>query len=126
MSRKFPLFIYFIIGLAVVGLVTSLIKNPGSFLVSILITIAIGFAIFFIITAILNRRNPGGNDEMRKYRKAAKQSNQKYKKQQPKIKKTTRTDSPLRQRRKKRHVPHLTVIEGKKTSNKNNNDRASN
>lgn len=126
MSRKFPLFIYFIIGLAVVGLVTSLIKNPGSFLVSILITIAIGFVIFFIITAILNRRSPGVNDEMRKYRKAAKQSNQKYNKQKPKVKKQARTDSPLRQRRKRRHVPHLTVIEGKKTSNKNNNDRASN
>jgi len=126
LGRKLPLFIYFIIGLAVIGLIASLIKNPGSFLMSILMMIAVAFVIFMIFSAILNRRSGGTSDEMKKYKKAAKQSNLKYNKQKPKIKKPVRTDSPLKSKRRKRHAPHLTVIEGKKSSNKNNNDRASN
>src|SRR5699024_7192927 len=93
LGRKLPLFIYFIIGLAVIGLIASLIKNPGSFLMSILMMIAVAFVIFMIFSAILNRRSGGTSDEMKKYKKAAKQSNLKYNKQKPKIKKPVRTDS---------------------------------
>ena len=86
--------------------------------------IGIGFVVFLIFSAIVNRRSSGkNNNEMKKYRKAAKQSNIKYNKQQPKVRKSMRTDSPIRPKKRRRHVTHLTVIDGKKT---NNNDRASN
>jgi len=113
-----------------VGLVSFLIKNPGSFLVSILVAVGIGFVIFMIFNAILNRRGPGNSDEMKKYKKAVKQSKLKYGNQKPKgrtpTRASSRTASPSRPKRRKRHVTHLTVIDGKKTTGKNNDDRASN
>ena len=125
-GKRFPLFIYVVFGLAVIGLMSSLIKNPGRFLTSILIMVAIGFVLFLIFTSLLNRRNYGTSDEMKKYRKAAKRSNLKYNKQKPKNPKIKQVASSKR-RRKRRHATHLTVIDGKKTTtNKNNNDRASN
>jgi len=107
-----------------VGLVSSLVKNPGSFLVSILIAVGVGFIIFMIFSSIVNNRSSGNSNEMKKYKKAAKQTNLKYKKQHSKAKTITRAASPIKTRRKRRSVAHLTVIDGKK--NKNNNDRASN
>ncbi|MBO1004284.1 tripartite tricarboxylate transporter TctB family protein [Pseudogracilibacillus auburnensis] len=124
--NKFSILLYIIVGLAVIGLVSSLINNPGKFLISILVAIGVAFVIFMIFTRILHNRSPGANDEMKKYRRAAKQSNRKYTNQNEHLRKrTTKPASPLKTRKKRRHVPHLTVIEGKKT-NKDNDDRASN
>lgn len=92
---------------------------------SILVMIGIGFVVFLIFSAIVNKRGHGNNDDMKKYRKAAKQSNLKYNKNQPKVRKSMRSDSPIRPKRRRKHVTHLTVIDGKKTNNKNS-DRASN
>lgn len=124
-----------IVGLAVVGLVSSLLKNPGSFLLSILITVVIATILFFILRAVLRNKNEGNSDQMKKYRKAVKQSKNKYQakdtkmkqKQAAKVSKSSAKTKP----KKKRHFTsrkrsHLRVIEGKKGLDKDKNDRASN
>ena len=124
---KFSIIIYFIIGLAVIGLISALIRNPGSLITSILIAIGVAVVLYFVLTTILNRRSHGGtSDEMRKYRKAAKQSNQKYNNKQKlaRMNQQTRPSTPVKVRKRRRKVPHLTVIEGKKGNN--DKDRASN
>jgi len=122
----------FIAGLAIIGFFTLLIKNPGSFIISILVMIGIAFLIFVVMRAFLNRRGaPGGggnSEEMKKYRKAVKQSKQKYNTQPKKPQKNKRSMSASQKRRRRRKsVPYLRVIDGKKSANKDKeNDRASN
>ena len=114
--------IAFIAGLAIVGFLTMLIKNPGSLLISILLMIGVAFVIFIIMRAVLNRVGPnsGGNStEMKKYRKAVKQSNQKYNTQPKKVNKRSQKIKRA-PKRKRKNVPYLKVIDGKKTSNKEN------
>ena len=118
----------FLAGLAIIGFVTMLVKNPGGLMISILVMIGMAFLIFVVLRAILNRRGPGGgnSDEMKKYRKAVKRSNQKYKAQSKKVQKgknVAQSSRPLK--RKRKSVPYLKVIDGKKSSTKGN-DRASN
>src|SRR5699024_3561511 len=81
LGRKLPRFIYFIIGFEVIGERASLVKYPASFLMSILMMIAVAIGIFMTFSAIWNRRSGRTSDEMKKYKKAAKQSNLKYNKQ---------------------------------------------
>lgn len=132
MGRNFTsIIVAFIAGLAIIGFVTMLIKNPGGLIISLLMMIGIAFLIFIVLRAVLNRRGSGGfgtgnSDEMKKYRKAVKRSNQKYNIQPKKIKKRKSTgpsSRPLKSKRKS--VPYLKVIDGKKSANKEN-DRASN
>lgn len=114
--------IAFIAGLAIVGFLTMLIKNPGSLLISILLMIGVAFVIFIIMRAVLNRVGPnsGGNStEMKKYRKAVKQSKQKYNTQPKKVNKRSQKIKRT-SKRKRKNVPYLKVIDGKKTSNKEN------
>lgn len=120
-----PIIVYFIIGFAVLGLITMLIKGPLNFITNIFLAIGVAFVIYFILTALVNRGKIGGSEEMRKYRRALKQSKMKYNHSQ----KVTNLDqnrrpSPIKKKRRRRNVSHLTVIEGKK--NTNNKDRASN
>lgn len=129
MSRNITsILIAFIAGLAIVGFFTMLIKNPGRLLVSILVMIGIAFVIYFVFRAIMNRNGSGGgnNKEMRKYRQAVKQSNKKYKTQPKKIQQRNSKPQTLRSlKRRRKNVPYLKVIDGKKSTNKED-DRASN
>ena len=125
--NKGSIILSIIVGLAVIGFVSSLVKNPSGFLINILVMIGIAFVIFLIVRAVMNRRTEGTSDEMKKYRKAVKQSKQKYQQPEPKGKiKSSRTAPPVKQRKKRRHQPHLTVIDGKKSVSKQKDDRASN
>lgn len=121
-----PVIVYFIIGFAVLGLITMLMKAPLNFITNIFLAIGVLFVIYFILTALLNRRRFGGNEEMQKYRRAVKQSKMKYNNSSQKVTRITqnRRPSPMKTKRRRRNVPHLTVIEGKKSTN--NEDRASN
>lgn len=121
---KGSIIILFIVGLAVIGLVSSLVNNPGSFLISILVMVGIGFVIFMIMRAVLNRGSVGSSDEMKKYKKAVKQSKVKYQKEKPSVKKRSSSLEKPKVRKKRKNGPHLTVIEGKKGTNKK--DQASN
>lgn len=125
--NKGSILLSIIVGLAIIGLVSSLVRNPVSFLMSILVMVGIAFVVFLIVRAVMNRRGTGKSDEMRKYRKAVKQSKLKYNQEkQPDKKKQSFAVSPVKTKKKRRHRPHLTVIDGKKTTNKHKDDRASN
>lgn len=84
-------------------------------------TVVIAFVLFKIMSAVLERRQTGGNsDEMKKYRQAVKQSKAKYQQTAPsKIKQST---AKQKRKKRRRNAPHLRVIEGKK--NKTNKNEA--
>ncbi|MDX8046010.1 SA1362 family protein [Gracilibacillus sp. S3-1-1] len=119
--------VYGLIGLAVFGLVTSLFTDTIGLLKSLFITLLIGAAIFGLVYFFfLRRRTP---NELRKYRKAVKQSKQKYKNQQSNngtnsstvIRHTTSAKKAVTRPLKptKRDASHLRVIEGNKHKKKN-------
>lgn len=134
-NRKFPIFMYFIIGIAVIGLLSILLKNPSSLLMTLLGTVFFAGLIFFLVTALLNRNGQSGigmratNDEMKKYRQAVRQSKQKYGQSK---KRAFYTATPQKQqgkaKLKRRRPTHLRVIEGKKSTamNRKDDDLASN
>lgn len=123
-KRQTPLLFYIIVGLAGIGLLSWVVKEPSSFVNYLFITALIAAVIFFIVRFIMKRR--GGNaqyDEMKKYRQAVKQTKHKYKHYN---KSNQQVKKPQRIRQKRRRPTHLTLIKGNKTRKKNGNDRASN
>ena len=126
--NKPPIFLLIIIGLAAVGLGASLVRNPGKFFIQILVMIAVAYVLFKVLTHFLQRRNGDTSDEMKKYRKAAKMSNERFGKTTTHVKqKPKNTHVKVKQKKKRRkNIPHLKVIEGKKSIKENKNDRASN
>lgn len=121
--NKFPVVLYIVVALAGFGFVISMMRNPGGFMFSILISIAIAFVLFKVLSAVLRKRQGETSDEMKKYREAAKQSNKRFTKSEEKP--VVKDKQTTKKKRRRRNVPHLRVIEGKK-SDKNKNDRASN
>jgi len=113
--------IYFLIGLAVFGFGTMLFKNPSGLFFSLLLTVVIAFVLFKILTYVLNRRNGANSDEMKKYQQAVKQSKQKYQPQQ-KVEIKKKSKPSIKRKKRRKHAPHLRVIDGKK-NNSNKNDR---
>ncbi len=71
------LLVYLLIGLAVIGFITALFTNTVGFLTSIVLSLLIGAAIFGLVYFFILRKRT--SNELRKYRKAVKQSKQKYK-----------------------------------------------
>src|SRR5699024_10344417 len=78
MRKSRSLLLYFFIGLVVVGLGAQLIRNPGQLITSLLILLGITFIMFFVLRAVLNRRQGNDNTESKKYKDAVKQSQKKY------------------------------------------------
>src|SRR5690625_6562664 len=79
--NKLQVFMFVIVVLAIIGVISSFISSPSKFIVSIFMMIGVVFVVFMIFSFIVNRRSPQSNDEMKKYRKAVKQSKAKYNKQ---------------------------------------------
>lgn len=116
---------YLIVGLSIIGLMSFTLREPSKLLTVLVTTIVVGLIIFFILNAVLKRRMYGtNNDEMRKYRRAVRQSQKKYQQKYPTV--YQNPSRPTTKRKHKRRPTHLRVIEGKKSMKKNNNDRASN
>src|SRR5690625_4532938 len=113
--NKLQVFMFVIVGLAIIGVISSFISSPSKFIVSIFMMIGVAFVVFMIFSFIVNRRSPQSNDEMKKYRKAVKQSKAKYNKKPTNshIRKSKDSSSHVKGRRYKR-ASHLTVIEGRK------------
>ena len=123
MARKiFPALIAAIIGLAAIGLVTQLFTNTVSFFTSIFIMIGVGIVIFALFYFVfLNKRAP--SNEMKKYKKAVKQSKAKYKQAKPSNYTGNTNKKPVSHKKKRsKRAPHLRVIDGNKSKGK---DRAS-
>ncbi|RLL48102.1 hypothetical protein D8M04_02165 [Oceanobacillus piezotolerans] len=122
--NKLSLLFFVIIGFAIVGLFTQLFTNPGGFFKNILIMVGIGVVIAAIIYFVMTRSKTSTND-MKKYKKAVRQSKAKYKADKPvsfKSATNKKQASPIKKKRTKRSTNHLRVIEGNKTKRK---DRAS-
>lgn len=116
------IFFYAIIGLAVLGILTQLFKNPAMLFKSIFMIIGVGILIsvvaYLLITKGLAKSNSKSNSEMKKYKQAVKQSQLKYKQSSTiDVLKTSKNVSPEKKNAIKRRS-HLRVIEGKKTKNK--------
>ena len=114
--NKLQVFLYVIIGLAIIGVISSFVNSPSKFIISIFMMIGVAFVIFMIFSYIVNTKGSQSNNEMKKYRKAAKQTNAKYK-SKTNMSKYSKKDnlSSLRVKAKRsKRTSHLTVIEGKK------------
>jgi|SRR5690625_4177553 len=133
--NKPPVFLLMLVGLAAIGLGASLVRNPGKFFIQIVIMIVIAYVLFKVLSYFLQRRTGETSDEMKKYRKAAKQSNERFGKKQsksmaekfvPRQYNKQELNKQKKKRIRRRNAPHLTVIEGKKSIKDNKNDQASN
>jgi len=121
--NKFSTFVYILIGFAIIGLITQLTGNTIGFLTNIIIMAVITAAIFGIIYLVFMKKgNSSSNDEMKKYKKAVKQSKAKYNQTQGYTVMNHKQGSPQKKKRNRR-ASHLRVIEGNKEKRK---DRATN
>ncbi|RDW21950.1 SA1362 family protein [Oceanobacillus chungangensis] len=114
---------FLIISLAAVGLVSKLFTDTANFLFTILIVIGSSAAIFAVFYFVFLRNRTPSND-MKKYKKAVRQSKAKYKSDNIRNTKVLTKKQPdlIRKKRNKRTATHLRVIEGNKSKRK---DRAS-
>lgn len=125
MGRFMQYFIYFLIGLAVFGLGTYLVKNPVGLFMTLALTAIVAFVIFKVLSYFLNKRYNNGytggrqTDEMKKYKQAVKQSKKKYAGKNIYQSSKQNKKETIKKKKKRRHAPHLRVIDGKKGSNKN-------
>lgn len=125
MSRsKMSIVVYLLIGLAIFGFATRLFTDTASLLTSILIMVAVGAVVYGAVYYFFIRKRT--SDELKKYKKAVKQSKNKYKKDDKKAYAKSTTKPPKKQspfgsrkRNLKSRANHLRVIEGNKEKGKN-------
>ncbi|TQS74525.1 hypothetical protein DX933_11310 [Ornithinibacillus gellani] len=120
LRNKFSIFIYIVIALAIVGVVSSLFTNPIKFISNILLMLVVGAVIFALVYFfVIKRRLP--SNEMKKYKQAVRQSKQKYKQHTSVSTKTPHQKkhslTKIRTKTKKR-PDHLRVIDGNKSKRK--------
>ncbi|MBO1579067.1 MULTISPECIES: SA1362 family protein [Bacillus] len=128
-SFTFALFVL-IIGLAIFGLVSSAITDPYGMVKNIVIMLLV-VGVFYLLYKMFTSSSGSANSQ-NSYKRAAKQSNRKYGKQNVaplsnSLLKRNASDDKVKKGnssllKKKRKQSHLTVIEGKKNKKK---DRAS-
>ncbi|MEH6891357.1 SA1362 family protein [Bacillus sp. JJ864] len=129
-SFMFALFVV-IVGLAIFNLVSFTIEDPMGVVKNIMIMLVV-VGVFYLLYKMLTSSSSSANNSQSSYKRAAKQSNRKYGKQNV----TPLSNNPLKKNasdtkgkkgntsflKRKRKQSHLTVIEGKKGKKK---DRAS-
>ncbi|MDC3415498.1 SA1362 family protein [Aquibacillus salsiterrae] len=118
---KLSPFIYLLFGLALLGFGFQLFNNTASLLANFLIMVALGAVIYGVFYYFfLNKRTP---NDIKKYKKAVKQSKMKYKQDQvhKSLSQATKKQSPVisKQKGMKNRATHLRVIEGNKHKRKN-------
>jgi len=116
-QSKFSIFVYVTIGLALIGFVSEVLTSPATLFKGILITIFTSLVVFAFIY-FLFLRNRSNTSDMRKYKKAVKQSKLKYKGQETQPNKY-RSKQHIHLRRKNRKASHLRVIDGNKSKRRN-------
>lgn len=121
MKKRPPVLLYLITSIAAVGLLSYIFKQPGQLLKSLMVIAIIATIIILVTRTIMSNRYDAANRaEMRKYRQAVKQSKKRYKNHHK-----NQNQAKQNRHRRRKKPSHLTVIEGNKNRNKNN-DRASN
>lgn len=125
MNKQRSVLFYFVAVIASIGLLAWIMKEPGNLIKTLLITAVVATVIFFIARAIMRHRMGGDNhDEMRKYRRAVKQSQKKYESYYPST--NAKRMQSRKQVKRRRRPSHLKLIKGNKSADKNDKDRASN
>ncbi|MDC2863457.1 MULTISPECIES: SA1362 family protein [unclassified Bacillus (in: firmicutes)] len=129
-SFMFALFVV-IVGLAIFNLVSFTIEDPMGVVKNILIMLGV-VGVFYLLYKMLTSSSSSANNSKSSYKRAAKQSNRKYGKQNVtplsnNLLKKNASDTKGKKGntsflKRKRKQSHLTVIEGKKGKKK---DRAS-
>ncbi|WP_342028057.1 SA1362 family protein [Mesobacillus persicus] len=113
---------YIVLGLiflAAIGLVSSLVKDPGG-LIKMLAGMALIVAVIFFLINRFSQASPSQNHEQRAFKKAAKRSKKRYhSKESSSPPKRSSIGSLSAARKKRKDASHLTVIEGKKGKKKN-------
>lgn len=122
MRRPTPIWTYIIFGFAIVGLATTLVFDFSSLINNLLrIALTIGLVYGFVYFFVLRHRQP---NDIKKYRKAVKQSKKKYGNNKTSYIKTKKKQSSQQKKRQKprrnkqRNPHHLKVIDGKKDTHK--------
>ncbi|MFC2948196.1 SA1362 family protein [Virgibacillus sediminis] len=119
-KSKLSILVYALIGLAAVGIVSQLLTNTASFFTNIFIMLGVGAALFAVFYFFMQKRRAPSND-MKKYKKAVKQSKAKYKSHPAKMQtKAAVKQQPVSVRKKasRRAASHLRVIDGSKSKKK--------
>lgn len=113
--NKFSVFLYVILGLAGLGLISQLFTNPVNFLTDILIMLGIGLAIFAVIYFFFFRKRASSND-MKKYKSAVRQSKSKYapKNYSAISSNAQKKNSTQLKKKTNKRASHLRVIDGNK------------
>ncbi|WP_242218823.1 SA1362 family protein [Bacillus cereus group sp. BfR-BA-01380] len=129
-SFMFALFVV-IVGLAIFNLVSFTIEDPMGVVKNIVIMLIV-VGVFYLLYKMLTSSSSSANSSQSSYKRAAKQSNRKYGKQNVtplsnNLLKKSASDTKGKKGntsflKRKRKQSHLTVIEGKKGKKK---DRAS-
>ncbi|WP_100010688.1 SA1362 family protein [Lentibacillus sediminis] len=116
--NKMATFVCIVAGLALIGIVSQLFTAPVSFLSNIFVMLGIGLAIFALFYFVFLRKKTASND-MKKYKKAVRQSKAKYndsRSAKPSTKNANKRKSPQPVRKKTaKRAAHLKVIDGNKS-----------
>ena len=120
--HKLTPLIYLLIVLAIFGFLFQLFTNTGSLLANLVVMVAIGAIVYGAVYYFLIR--PRTPNDIKKYKKAVRQSKNKYNKEQSKSKQmvhSSKKHSPLLQKKRhtKERATHLRVIDGNKHKRKN-------
>lgn len=122
-NHKLSVWIYLLIGIAIIGLGSELLKNPTGFIMNILVIVGTGALLYGAIYYFVIRKRT--TNDLKKYKKAVKQSKKKYKNQNTNntiTKNAIKKNTPTKKKSAtKTDPPHLRVIDGKKQKRK---DRA--
>jgi len=124
-SKIVPITVYAVIFLALFGFGYNMIADPTGLLKNVLMIL--GFAVLisvaFYFLFMKKRQVAAPSSDMKKYKQAVKQSQQKYKKPAPPASNVIKHKqvSKIKKKTQKKRSSHLRVIEGQKTEKK---DRA--
>ncbi|WP_026569973.1 MULTISPECIES: SA1362 family protein [Sediminibacillus] len=120
---KMSLFIYLLIGLAIFGFAAQLLTNTSGLLMNLVMMVVVGAALYGVVYYFFIRKRT--SNELKKYKKAVKQSKMKYKGEDAGSKKTfsqaAKKNAPLLKQKKnnRARATHLRVIDGNKHKRKN-------
>lgn len=122
--NKFTLVVYFIVFLAVIGVISQLLSSPGAFVKNILTTLGVAVVLLGVLYYFFIKKRGHSPNETKKYKQAVKQSQAKYKKDNETLAQKTETEKKPQQqasqpKRKVRKRAHLRVIDGYKDKRKN-------
>ncbi|CQR46801.1 hypothetical protein BN1058_01076 [Paraliobacillus sp. PM-2] len=121
-QKKHPLWFYLLIALAVIGLASQLLTNTATFFSSILMIVGTAVLLYGVVYFFFFKRK--NTTELKKYKKAVKQS-RKRKRHMTTISqvknKQSKHSNLTKKHRDHKNIPHLRVIDGKKSKRK---DRA--